>query len=213
MVRVYMVRSKRNTTKRASREFTDKDRAVMSEYYEILDTDHDTEDIRKLIKRDPDFYDPYLYVANDLRKLGRETEARELEDEVFKRASRRVEDKEGNWPDEMRWGFLENRHVIRALMTGADNLWRDGKTEETLVVYRKLFRSNLNDNIGARYAIIALRLGLPYEEYMRQVWPQSRMPAEHMDTWFRKHAPKFPEELVEWKQYCKDEIGLNEEDL
>ena len=185
----------------------------MSEYYEILDSDHDTEDIRTLIKRDPDFYDSYLYAANDLRELGRETEARELEDEAFKRARSRVEDRRGNWPDEMRWGFLENRHVIRALMTGVDNLWRDGKTEEALAVYRKLFRSNLNDNIGARYAIIALRLELPYEEYMRQVWPQPTMPAEHINKWFRKYAPKFPEELKEWKQYCKQEIGLNEEDL
>lgn len=202
-----------NNINKKLREFMEKPRKVMNEFYEITDSEHNTDDIRALIERDPDFYDSYLYVANDLRKLRQELQARQLEDEAFKRACNRIQDKRGNWPDKMPWGWFENRHIIRALVAGADNFWKDGKIDEALNIYRKLLHSNLNDNIGARYAIIALCLGLTYKKYMRQVWPQSTMSAEHIDKWFKKNAPKFSKELQEWKSYCKKELGLREKDL
>lgn len=208
-----MLKKKQNIIGQEPREFMEEPRKIMDEYYEILESEHDTEDVRALIERDPDFYDSYLYVANDLRESGQESEARQLENEAFKRARARVEDNEGKWPDEMPWGWLENRHIIRALATGADNFWKDNRIDEALDIYRKLFHSNLGDNIGARYAIIALRLGLTYDQYMKQVWPRPTMPAEHISNWFKKNAPKFPEELQEWKRYCKDEFGLSEKDL
>lgn len=208
-----MPKKERGTRKRKPREFLDKGRAVMREYYDILESGRGARAMRALIVRDPDFYDSYLYVANDLRESGRESEARWLEDEAFRRARARIEDKKGNWPDRLEWGWLENRHIIRALVMGADNLWMDGRTDEALNIYRKLLRSNLNDNIGARYAIIGLRLGLSYAEYIREVWPEPTMPAEHIDKWFRNHAPKFPEELREWKRYCVEELEIDEADL
>jgi len=56
-------------------------------------------------------------------------------------------------------------------------------------------------------------MGLGYDQYIKQVWPQSSVPAEHISKWFRKNAPKFPEELEEWKKHCKDELDLSEKDL
>jgi len=194
-------------------EFLEKPRAAMNDYYDLLESDHETDDIGALIKRDPDFYDPYLYVASDLDKSGFHFEARKLEDEAFKRACSRIKDKKGNWPDRLPWAWLENRHIIRVLGVGADNLWKDNKINEALDIYRKLFHSDFNDNIGARYAIIALRMGLSYDEYIKQVWPQSSVPAEQVRKWFKKNAAKFPEELEGWQKYCKDELGLSNKDL
>ncbi len=206
---------KKKQNKNKTREFIDKRRSVLDKYYDLLEQDsYCDEDVLALIKKDPDFYDTYLYLANIYRDEDKnEKKARKLEDAAFHRALACIKDKNGNWPDKLRWGFLENRHIIRALNAGADNLWKDNKTEKALDVYRKLFHSNPNDNIGARYAIIALRMGLAYDEYMRQVWPQPTVPADHIDAWFRKNAPKFPEELEGWKQYCKTELDLNEKDL
>jgi tetratricopeptide (TPR) repeat protein len=205
--------SKRLEKKKKRYEFFEQPRPVMDDWYELLEGDHSTDDYLNLIKKDPDFYDSYLSAADDIRDSGNEKAARKLEDEAFSRARVRVEDAEGNWPDEMPWGWLENRHVVRALGVGADNLWKDGNTDEALAVYRKLFRSNFRDNIGARYAIIALRLGYSYSEYQDNVWPEDLVPASHIMEWFNKHASKFPEELAEWKAYAKRELGLEEADL
>ena len=196
-----------------SKDFIEKPRKIMEAYYDLMENDHDAGDILALTEEDPDYYDPYLYVADDLRKLSEEAEARRLEDEAFSRALARIKDKDGQWPDTLNWGHLENRHIVRALMTGADNLWQDGKTEEALNIYRQLLRTNLGDNIGARYAIIGLRLGLSYDDYIQEVWPEPTMPADHIDNWFSIHAPKYAEELGDWKQYCIEEIGLDEKEF
>ena len=195
------------------RDFLEKPRKIMETYYDLMEDDHDTDDMLALIEKDPDFYDPYLYVANDLKELGEEAEARRLEDEAFTRALARIKDQDGRWPDTLIWGHLENRHIVRALMRGADNLWQDGKAEEALKVYRKLLQTNLSDNIGARYAIIGLRMGLTYDQYLAEVWPEPTMPADHIDDWFSEHAPKYAEELRDWKRYCMEEIGLDENEF
>lgn len=199
--------------KKEIREFLEKPRDVMNDYYNLLESDHDTDDMSALIKIDPDFYDTYLYIANDLRELGETEEAKVLENEAFARANARIENKDGNWPDQMSWGWIENRHIIRTLARGADNFWTDGELDKALDIYKKLLHSNLNDNIAARYAIVGLRMGLTYDEYIKQVWPEATMPADHIDKWFKENAPKFAEDLEEWKQYCIDEIGLCEKEL
>ena len=199
--------------KKKDKEFFEKPREAMRRFYDLLEIGYDTDDMRELIDDDPDFYDPYLYVADDLREFGEFDEAIELENEAFTRAKRHIEDKDGDWPEYMPWGHIENRHIIRALARGADNLWFEGKTEEALDIYRKLLHSNLNDNIGARFAIVALRMGLSYDEYIKEVWPEPTMPVEHITKWFSKNAPKFMDELSEWKNYCINELGISEDEL
>lgn len=193
------------------KEFFDKARKTMSKFYDLQDIGRLSDvNLRVLIREDPDFYDSYLFLADNYKDSEQLKESKRLESESFKRALSRIQDKNGNWPDEMPWGWLENRHVIRALGRGADNLWMDGRNDEALDIYRKLLHSNLNDNIGARYAIIALRHGFTYDKYMEQVWLASAVPADHIMKWFRKYALKFPEELKEWKKYCREELGLTD---
>lgn len=197
------------------KEFIDTYHDVTDDYYKLMEAEeHSDDDIYALIGRDPDFYDSYLFLADAFRDEDKnEEDARELEDRAFSRALERITDKKGNWPEKLQWGFIENRHVIRALATGADNLWKDGKLKESLDIYRKLLRSNLSDNMGARYAIVALRMDMPYDEYIKQVWPKERMPAQHIDNWFDKNAPSFADELQEWKNYCKKEFGLSDNEF
>lgn len=200
-----MTKQSNSPNSKKERIFEAEPRDVMMDFYDIIESEHSIDDVRALIEEDPDFYDSYSYVADELRKEGKESEARKLEDEAFNRALQTITDKKGEWPDELPWGWLENRHIVRALMRGADNHWIDGNLEETLNLYRKLLKTNLGDNIGARYAIIALRLGLGYDEYMRQVWPEPMMSHEHIENWFNEHVPKFPEELEEWRKYNEED--------
>ena len=101
---------KKKQNKNKTREFIDKRRPVSDKYYDLLERDsHCDEDVLALIKKDPDFYDTYLYLANIYRNEDKnEKKARKLENAAFRRALARTKDKNGNWPDELRWGFLEN---------------------------------------------------------------------------------------------------------
>ena len=193
--------------------FIDDDHRVAGEFYDLFDRDHTLQDVADLIDKDPDFYDTYLYLADELREVGENDEADELESEAFARAHARIADTDGNWPASIEWGFHENRHILRALVRQADNLWQKNKTEEALQLYKKLLRVNLNDNLGVRYAITGIRAGLSYDEYMEQVWPEATMPANHILTWFKQHYPKAADDLEEWKQYCIEELGLDEDDV
>lgn len=195
------------------REFIDKDHDNVDEFYDLIDAEHSVTDVLTVIKKDPDFLDPYFYVSDLLREDGFASEADAIEQKAFVRALAMILDVDGTWPDQLAWGFHENRHIIRALMRKADHEWQQGNADNALTLYKNLLKTNLSDNIGARYAIIGIKNGLTYTQYMEQVWPSDTVPAGQIDSWFKKHAPAAETELAEWKQYCIDEIGLSEDEI
>ena len=136
----------------------------MGEYYGLLDRKLSPRrlksEMKKLIEIDPLFLDPYLVVADILMAEGKEKEAKALLKNAYEKAMRRIVDKDGNWPKVMGWGWLDNRHLIRAIERWARELWFDGKTTEALEIFRNLLKTNPNDNIGARHCILAIRMGL-----------------------------------------------------
>jgi len=195
------------------RSYIDKDHPVADEFYRVTDGPHGIEDIMRIIDKDPDFLDPYLYVTESLYDQGHDEKAEMFAEKAFVRALGMILDVDGSWPDELLWGFHENRHIMRVLMHKADYEWRMGRTENALTLYKNLLRVNLGDNLGARFAIVGIRAGLTYEKYMKTVWPSTSVPASRLDTWFKKHVHLAATDLQEWKQYCIDEIGLTEEEL
>jgi hypothetical protein len=129
---------------------------------------------------------------------GKEKEAKALLKDAYEKAMRGIIDKNGNWPKVMEWDWFVNRHLIRAIERWARELWFDGKTAEALEIFRNLLKTNYNDNIGARYCILAIRMGLgPGYEEQFAVEP-GFIDAEKIYKWFRKHSKKFPEEFDWW---------------
>jgi tetratricopeptide (TPR) repeat protein len=195
------------------RSFIDKGHPVATQFYKIIEGKHGIEDIMPLIEIDPDFLDSYLYITEALLDQGHENEAELFAEKAFVRALGMILDIDGSWPDELLWGFHENRPIIKVLMRKADYEWRQGRTDNALTLYKNLLKTNLSDNIGARYAIVGIRNGLTYNKYMQQVWPDQMTLARNVEVWFKKHAPKCAEDLAEWKQYCIDEIGMTADEL
>jgi hypothetical protein len=142
----------------------------MGEYYDLLDRKLSPRrlksEMKRLIELDPLFLDPYPVVAGILMAEGKEGEAKALLKDAYERSMRMIVDKDGNWPKKMSWNWFENRHVIRAIQRWAFELWSEGKSSEALEIFRSLLRTNPDDNIGARYCILAVRMGLgpDYEE-------------------------------------------------
>ncbi len=198
----------------AKRDFVDKYHdLVMDNYYEIIDrlklaeNEADTRDIlnqlEKLIKDDPKFLDSYGLAADLHRELGEEKRATDLENKAHKTALQIILDKRGNWPATIEWGYFENRHIVRALFRWGHNLWQQNKTEESLEIFRKLLKSNLNDNIGARFAILAIRLNLKPNYDEKWITELGLLDGKKMSQWWNKNHIKFPDEFAEWEKYLK----------
>lgn len=197
-------------------EFLDKDHAVMDEYYEVIEqfqaqqiTLTETKEVlQRLIKIDKYFLDPYLYLAQIEYDEDNYEEYSHLIWEAYIKAINLVANADGDYPKSLSWGWLENRHIIRALCDFALLQWEQDHIRVSLEIYRKLLASNLNDNIGARYSILAIRLGYGsnYEElFLPESGPVYGLDAKKMYDWFNTNAPKFSDEFVDFidnaKQY------------
>lgn len=198
---IFFTNPKRN---KQIEEFIASDSEVMSQYYDLLERNPSPGQLKremlKLIKKDPMFFDPYLNLAHILEEEGNHTKSRELLKDAYVKAVRLISDKDGNWPKSLEWGFLENRHIIRAIDCWAHKLWEEGRPELALEIFRRLLRSNPNDNIGARYEILAIRMGYnaDYAEKMFPGMASGFIDANKLDKWFDKNAGKFPEEFDWW---------------
>lgn len=201
--------------KKQIEEFLDKDHASMSKFYDVLESSASAVTIKrsmkKLIAADPDYYDPYIVLA-DLEKD--EGKANALIDETFNRAIQRITDAKGNWPRFMPWGWLENRHLMRMIERRAMDLWNEGKVDDALDIFRRLLRANPGDNQGARYSIVAIRLGLGTDwdaqfEVKDGPLAGEALDAMAVDKWYEKNAKKFPEEF-DWLKGAMKELGYEE---
>ena len=186
------------------REFVDKKRELMGDYYDLLDNleDMELEDVKKtlraMIKKDPDYLDPYLLLFEILLNEGNIFEADELLDEAYARALKLISDEKGQWPDSLEWGYLQNRHVSRALLTKAIILWGDQFVEDALAIFRNLLACNPSDNVGARFYILAIRSGMGFDEFDER-FNKGGYYDDEILVWFDENHKKFPDEFEKWE--------------
>lgn len=192
-------------SKKGFKRFVDIDRPVQGIYYDLIekldsfDNSRKEKELRKLIMKDPDFLDSYLVLYELFIHLGKYEKAASLLDRAFGNALRLMVDKNGTWPDELMWGYLENRHIIRTLFNKAVTLWGKNENVLSLFIFRHLLRMNLNDNVGAREYILSIRLGETLDEFERR--------DNSNDIWFWKNYKKFPDEFSEWEDANKDNLS------
>jgi hypothetical protein len=187
-------------------EFVDVSRPAMDRYYSLCERYSDQgaskalqRGLEKLIEQDPDFLDSYATLSSVLRSQGQEEEADRLIQEAYQRALRLVTDDEGNWPGLLEWGWLENRHIIRALLNEAILLWKSNKNDAALDLFRKLLRSNPQDNAGARNYILAIRQGMSFDDFESRFNKGGFYDADMLD-WFEENFERFPDEFDWWKE-------------
>lgn len=188
--------------------FVDKNHDVMDKYYEVLESADGKmtalsviKSMEKLIKEDVNFLDPYNEIAN----IAHENEDSKLEEiyrfNAYLMAVTIVADKDGNYPKEMYWGHMENRHIIRALCNFAYFMWEQKRKKLALEIFQKLLRSNLHDNIGARNYILAIRMGLSpnfEDKFSIENSGFTGLDARGFGDWFDKNSIKYPEEFSDY---------------
>lgn len=190
------------------REFVDKDREIMSEYYDVCE-EYDgryskslDDQMKALIEKDPDYLEPYLLLYYMLKNQHIK-DAEKLLDEAYDRAIKLITNKNGNWPDILEWGFLENRHIIRTILDKAISLWINGKTDKAIDLFRKLLKTNPDDNPGVRYYILAIRMNIDFEAFEGR-FNKGGFYDTRLDKWFDKNYKKFPDEFDGWEKAVED---------
>ena len=125
-------------------------------------------------------------------------------DDAYERAISLIT-KNKSWPDKLEWGWFENRHIIKTIYQMAMNLWMIEDNNEALELFRNLFIANINDNVGARENILAIRMGLSYDEFMNE-FDRGGYYDSDIHDWFELNHKKFPDEFDKWDKLMK-EIG------
>ena len=121
-----------------------------------------------LTLKSPDFLPPYEFALSMLRLLKENKEVIDLQADVETRlikACERIAEKENIFDKTVEWAWLENRPLIRGLFHKANQLWEAGKIKEANELFSKIYKTNKDDNIGARYSVKATKEGISFEEF------------------------------------------------
>jgi len=188
-------------------EFIDIDRFEVSEmYWDFLES-LDTQDIKKsikmlkkIIKTDPDFFDAYITLHEYYLYDKEPKKALDILTKGYKRAMDLVLDR-GQFPDKLSWMFVENRHIIRVIFNYANMMWMVENKKEALRLFNLLLKSNSDDNIGARYSIVALLEGYESQGHFEEEFENddgSSLDGMAIHKWFEKHAKKHQKEIGRW---------------
>lgn len=184
--------------------FYDTDRYKVNQmYWDFLnskdkDSSKNIKSLKKIIKKDPYFFDSYIslheyyYANNDLENAAKilNTGYGKAMDLVLKN---------GRFPDELEWGYIENRHIIRMIFHFGMFLWEIEEKEDALEVFMQLLKSNVNDNIGARYAIVAMLEGFEsMGEYEEKFMSGFGLDAMAVEEWFNEASKKHKKVIGWW---------------
>lgn len=104
------------------------------------------------LRIDLEFVDAYNGLAAAYEDEGNKKKARECADIAFNLTKRKFK----KWPEEMEWGWMENRPYLRAICNKAIYLHEGGALDEAENMYRLLLKMNPHDNQGVRYLLAAL---------------------------------------------------------
>jgi len=198
------------------REFIDEHHSMSKKYYEIMDSytgknmNTFISKLKKLIQKDPNYFEAYNSLQDLLSKIGKKEEANIIIKQASERALKRIADRRGNWPDKLEWVYLENRHVIRALFNQALLFWKEDRIDSALDLFRKLLHSNPNDNLGVRYFILAIRKNIKFSEF-DEWFNKKGFYTNEIDHWFYNNYLLFPEEFEWWEKELENKDDLDEE--
>jgi tetratricopeptide (TPR) repeat protein len=195
-------------------EYIDKDRFKVNELYWEFTESAVADDVKKSIKvlqgivqKDPDYFDPYITLHEYYLMDGKQKKAIEIMERGFQRAIDLI-DHNGKFPDELPYGFIENRHIIRMIFNFAMFIWENSDRDKALNIFMQLLNSNHNDNIGARYSIVAILEGYDsQDEWEEQFESESGHGLEYMavEEWFHEAVQKHLDVIGWWFELEEEE--------
>lgn len=182
------------------KEFIDEQRDVaikfvnLLEQQEELSTQELINNLEQIKQEDPDYLDTWAFLAELYSEIGDEQQAIDNMNDGFMNALELVEGVEGVFPDVLEWGHETNQHIIRMLTEQGKLFWYNEDIVESLDLFRDLLRSNPNDELGVRHYLLAVLLGMQYEDFEDRFNKEEGYDQEVFD-WFEDERHSFSEEF------------------
>ena len=194
-------------------EFIDKDRFEVNEMYwefiespEAEDLQKSIKILRQIIKKDPNYFDPYITLHEYYLESDKSENAFDILSKGYELSMKLIVRK-GKFPDSLPWGFIENRHIIRMLFNFAMALWFLGERKQAVDLMLLLLHSNPGDNIGARYSIVAILEGYASQEDFEEEFSDGEyLDWEKQEKWFSEKAQKHMNLLGWWFEMEDDAL-------
>ena len=112
--------------------------------------------LNEVLEIDEDYVQTHIGLIATYGDLGKKREY----EKAVRTAYEKTLKKFPKWPEEMKWGYLENRAYLRAIQYMAELHWDKGEEEKAIELFRLLLKLNPGDNQGVRYEIAGLYAGL-----------------------------------------------------
>ena len=182
--------------------FRDIERPVRADYQTLMEQgsslglEEITSSLQNIIKKDPCFLEPYLVLDEIFTETGELNKASEIREEAFNTAVELLSDEEGNWPDEIPWEE-ENQHIVRTILHKAISEWEQRNWQDTLDLFRLLLITNPNDNVAARFYLLAIRMGFTFTGFEDR-FNKGGYYDNELNEWFNEHVERFPDEFDWW---------------
>lgn len=119
----------------------------------------------------PSFIQVYEYALSMLELFELDEDLIALQNDLLKRkieACDKIAEKEKLFTKTVEWGIHENRPLIRGLFQKANNLWKSGEIKPANELFTKIYKTNEDDNIGARYSVKATAEGMSFDEFEKR---------------------------------------------
>lgn len=188
-------------------EFLDKKRDVRDEFNDLLEKDYDNlrmkTELKKLTRKDPDYLNTYIQLYFILNEEGDLPEAIKMLDEAYKRALDLIIDDDGEWPKKLDSMRKENKHIVNSIYHKAISLWEADETEQALDLLRRLLNMDPDDDIGARIAILSIRMNMTHQEFDEKFLTDDGYFIDIVLNWFEENYRKFPDEFGWWDKIMK----------
>jgi hypothetical protein len=119
--------------------------------------------------------------------------------------------KEKKWPDELPWGSLDNRTLIRIFVRKAEDLWHIGQNDpllldQALTIYLNLLNSNPFDQPCARIFALAILEGISNNDFHNKFMDYNEFGdyclKDEAFIWFEYQAPKHTV-ILSWLEYAR----------
>ncbi|WP_309715270.1 DUF6398 domain-containing protein [Armatimonas sp.] len=184
--------------------FYDAERSAMHEFYEVMNKSKNNSfparlvsDLQVLIAKDPDFYDSYGALGDMIGgKPGRK-----LQKEACTRALGRI--KSNSLIKNVSWSYLENRHLLRAILNEAIASWKELDTANAVSLFKYLLEICPDDNVGARHYLLAVREEMSFAGFEKTFMGRGGLgyDALMINTWFESNSLDYPKDFLEWQKH------------